>query len=171
MEASNGDILVAGTAGTIWLIYLTSYMYYEYEKEQEIKLAEAKRQKPSTKPKKKPTPTETKALEEATKINDDVIQVKTNIVNDRDTKDGMASGEEITATTDDMVTSKDITTKATLGELVSPTDKTASPLIGSLASDSVMAETENPKAHKQLEARTENNPSRLGWIRFWRRKK
>ncbi len=51
MRANNGDILLVGTAGTIWIVYLASYVYYEYEKEQEIKVAEAKRQKTVSKAK------------------------------------------------------------------------------------------------------------------------
>jgi len=45
MAATNGDILLTGTAGTIWLIYLSAYMYYEYEREQEIIAAQEKKTK------------------------------------------------------------------------------------------------------------------------------
>lgn len=45
MTATNGGILVAGTAGTIWLIYLSAYGYYQYEREQELLASREKKSK------------------------------------------------------------------------------------------------------------------------------
>ena len=97
MQATNGDILLAGTAGTIWLVYLTSYMYYEYEKEQEIKMAEAKRQKTPVKPKKiisKPEKTaHVEPTKEAGKNSVAQTTLKSNIVTYLDATDGTIKTE------------------------------------------------------------------------------
>ena len=149
MQASNGDILLAGTAGTIWLVYLTSYMYYEYEKEQEIKVAEAKRQKTPTKPKKEIAQPEKQAPVERAKdpeTNDNAVDVQaklqSNLVIGRDATDTTRKSEEneTIMTTDEMVTPP-IKTEA------------SNPLIEPPSSDS-----------------SEPTSRRLGWIRFWRRK-
>ena len=166
MQATNGDILLAGTAGTIWLVYLTSYMYYEYEKEQEIKMAEAKRQKTPAKPKKaiakpeKPAPAKVaKEADENSASNNVETELKSDIVTDPDATDGA-------------VKSDDVTSKTTNDEMVPPTVKTeqSTPLMESRESDRSMTEKENVSSDEQLKAKGKKKDSRrLGWIRFWRR--
>ena len=58
MAATNGEILLTGTAGTIWLIYVSAYGYYQYEREQEILASREKKAKldaPTAAKKTKPT--------------------------------------------------------------------------------------------------------------------
>ena len=57
MAVTNGEILLTGTAGTIWLIYVSAYGYYQYEREQELLASQEKKAKldAATAIKKKPT--------------------------------------------------------------------------------------------------------------------
>ena len=45
MAVTNGEILLTGTAGTIWLIYVSAYGYYQYEREQELLASQEKKAK------------------------------------------------------------------------------------------------------------------------------
>jgi len=45
MAATNGEILLTGAAGTIWLIYVSAYGFYQYEREQEILASREKKAK------------------------------------------------------------------------------------------------------------------------------
>jgi hypothetical protein len=45
MAATNGEILLTGTAGTIWLIYISAYGYYQFEREQELLASQEKKTK------------------------------------------------------------------------------------------------------------------------------
>lgn len=154
MQASNGDILLAGTGGTIWLIYLTSYMYYEYEKEQEIKMAEAKRQKTPPKPKKQLAPSEKPAPAPLAKD----LETKSNPINEQTTPASNAVDDPDK-------------TDGTVDDTLSPPMNTepSNPLI---ASGRSVSEMENLYSDEQFKAEIETNSGRLpvGWIRFWRRK-
>ena len=87
MHATNGDIVLIGTSGTIALTYTAAYAYYNYENERELQAAEEKRVALAAKAKKPKTSTNT-----GTDEGDEGSNVKKG--KERDSKNAVASAKQ-----------------------------------------------------------------------------